>query len=85
MDPGYSDGDGTNAIFDYPTDIVIDTLNGIFVVDANNTVIRRIAPDGTLTEYARCVALFFIHHQPIVEIFRRSINTSGRLHECACV
>jgi DNA-binding beta-propeller fold protein YncE len=50
--PGYADGKGAAAMFNQPWDIFCDSDNTLFVTDFNNQVIRRIAPDGTVTTLA---------------------------------
>ena len=43
---GHQDGYGTAAQFNYPTDIVVDPSDMIFVNDAGNFCIRQITPTG---------------------------------------
>jgi len=40
--PGWRDGVGTNASFNYPKGITIDSNGNLFVTDTNNNVIRRV-------------------------------------------
>lgn len=49
---GYTDGPGAGALFDQPTDLGTDQAGFIYVADANNEVVRRIAPDGTVSTVA---------------------------------
>ena len=49
---GYKDALGTNALFDYPTGIALDGATNLYVADAGNEVIRRIAPGGATTTLA---------------------------------
>ena len=47
---GFEDGNGTNAFFNKPTDLVVDKVAGfIYVTDANNDAIRRISLTGDVT------------------------------------
>jgi sugar lactone lactonase YvrE len=53
--PGYNDGIGRSAIFNTPTGLVLDSRGNIFVADKNNSLIRKIAPDGAVTTVAGTV------------------------------
>lgn len=51
---GYS-GDGgpaTSARLNFPTDVDIDADGSLFICDTGNHVVRRVAPDGTITTVA---------------------------------
>jgi sugar lactone lactonase YvrE len=50
--PGYADAAGSNARFNFPTALAVDDNGVVYVVDANNNRIRRIAPDGVVTTFA---------------------------------
>lgn len=50
--PGSNDGAATEATFNYPATISIDSHDNLFLTDENNNKIRKIAPDGTTTTYA---------------------------------
>ena len=52
---GYNDGIGRSAIFNTPTGLVLDSRGNIFVADKNNSLIRKIAPDGAVTTIAGSV------------------------------
>ncbi len=49
---GYVDGVGAAARFAYPSGIALDEAGNAYVVDSGNSVIRRVAPDGTTTTVA---------------------------------
>jgi streptogramin lyase len=50
---GSSDGSGTDARFNSPYGLAIDSSNNIFVADSKNSRIRKITPDGVVTTFAR--------------------------------
>lgn len=49
---GYRDGNISVARFSYPQGLAVDKSGAMFVADSRNCVIRRIAPDGTVSTYA---------------------------------
>jgi hypothetical protein len=49
---GYLDGVGQLTMFNNPNQIVADSHGNLFVWDSNNSRIRKIAPDGTVTTFA---------------------------------
>jgi len=49
---GYIDGVGQQTMFNNPNAIVADSHSNLFVWDSGNYVIRKIAPDSTVTTYA---------------------------------
>ncbi|MCC7485544.1 MAG: hypothetical protein IT529_11235, partial [Burkholderiales bacterium] len=49
---GYVDGVGAAARFRYPAGLAVDSAGNLFVGDYGNVVIRRVAPDGTVTTVA---------------------------------
>jgi hypothetical protein len=54
---GYQDGTETDALFDAPRGMVIDSSANIYVADSNNNVIRRITPYGVVTTFAGTAGL----------------------------
>ncbi|TXN35210.1 hypothetical protein FVB32_11515 [Flagellimonas hymeniacidonis] len=49
---GYEDGVSTQARFNNPTDIIIDDMGTLFIVDRYNYKIRSMSSDGTVTTIA---------------------------------
>jgi chitodextrinase len=47
--PGFKDGVGTDAWFNAPRDIAVDTSGNLYVADTGNGVIRKITPDNTVS------------------------------------
>jgi sugar lactone lactonase YvrE len=50
--PGYADGMGTNAMFNNPQGITVDSKGNIYVSDTYNNYIREISPAGVTTTIA---------------------------------
>lgn len=53
--PGYRDGQGTAARFDFPRAAAVDSAGNIYVSDTGNHVIRRITPAGSVSTFAGAV------------------------------
>ncbi|MBS1528310.1 MAG: IPT/TIG domain-containing protein [Bacteroidetes bacterium] len=49
---GYADAKGTAAKFNAPSDLAIDNNGNVYVTDTHNELIRKIAPDGTVSTIA---------------------------------
>lgn len=50
--PGYTDGKGMSAQFNWPTGMIIDNTGNIYITDFNNHKIRKITPKGEVTTFA---------------------------------
>jgi serine/threonine protein kinase, bacterial len=50
--PGFKDGPGSAAEFNFPRGITIDPQGNLFVADGSNFRIRKITPDGTVSTIA---------------------------------
>jgi len=46
---GFTDGTGSNARFNRPNDIKVDSYGNFYVCDTGNEAIRKITPDGVVT------------------------------------
>jgi sugar lactone lactonase YvrE len=51
-EPGYVDGQGSEARFNFPRGIAMDAEGNLYVADMANHCIRKITPDGTVTTLA---------------------------------
>lgn len=49
---GSTDGNGGNALFNYPSDVTVDSAGNLYVADTNNYTIRKITPAGAVTTVA---------------------------------
>ncbi len=56
--PGNVDGSGTNAQFDQPQGIAVDTSNNVYVGDTVNNTIRKITPAGVVSTLAGLAGYF---------------------------
>jgi len=48
---GSLNGQGTLAMFNNPSQIVADTSSNLFVLDYNNSLVRKITPDGAVSTF----------------------------------
>ncbi|WP_342114890.1 NHL repeat-containing protein [Pseudoduganella sp. OTU4001] len=49
---GYRDGAGASASFNTPSGVALDKQGNLYVADTGNHVIRKVAPDGTVSTLA---------------------------------
>jgi Divergent InlB B-repeat domain/NHL repeat len=49
---GSTDGQGTNASFNYPSGIAVDQSNNLYISEFFNSTIRKITPDGIVSTFA---------------------------------
>ncbi len=49
---GWLDGKGIAASFNQPTFMVVDSFGNLIVADGGNSILRKIAPDGTVGTFA---------------------------------
>jgi sugar lactone lactonase YvrE len=51
-EPGYVNGAGKTAMFNYPCGVTVDKLGNVFVADSQNDCIRKINTKGVVTTFA---------------------------------
>ena len=49
---GYKNGTGTEAQFDEPFGVAVDSSGNLYVADSNNHLIRKITPRGVVSTFA---------------------------------
>ncbi len=49
---GHVDGVGQSTMFSWPSEIIADSQSNLFIWDSGNRLIRKIAPDSTVTTFA---------------------------------
>jgi sugar lactone lactonase YvrE len=50
--PGYADGKGNEARFNFPSDVAVDAQGNLYVTDTANHRIRKVTPAGVVTTLA---------------------------------
>jgi len=51
-EPGYEDGQGTAARFNFPSGIAVDTKGNLYVADTANHRVRKVTPESVVTTLA---------------------------------
>lgn len=49
---GHANGAGTDATFDAPSSVAVDTAGNVYVADSGDNLIRKITPAGVVTTLA---------------------------------
>lgn len=52
VNPGYADGQGTNAMFNLPYGLAVDGSGNVYVADNDNNLVRKITPGGNVSTLA---------------------------------
>jgi mucin-19 len=83
---GFSDATGTNALFQYPVGICIDSSGILYVADQNNNRIRRITQAGVVSTFAGQATAGFSDATGTNAMFNFpfgiTIDSNGNLYVC---
>src|SRR5207247_2211627 len=52
QNPGYADGTGSDARFNQPRAVAVDSAGNVYVADADNSTIRKVTPTHMVTTLA---------------------------------
>ncbi|NVK82999.1 MAG: putative Ig domain-containing protein, partial [Cytophagia bacterium] len=82
--PGFVNANGTDAYFNSPTSLVIDSEDNLYVTDISNFHIRKITPQGEVTSYVGKRAFGNVDAQGENAVFsspyRLAIDSDGNLY-----
>lgn len=68
---GMANGKGSQAQFHYPRGLAVDSLGNVYVADSENSVIRKITPEGVASTFAGCGSSpDFVDGQALLASFR---------------
>jgi mucin-19 len=83
---GFLDGTGTNAQFNNPTGIAVDSSNNVYVIDRTNNRVRRITPAGVVTTLAGQTTAGSTNavgtNASFTGLFGIAVNSSGDIFVC---
>jgi mucin-19 len=83
---GFLDGTGTNAQFNKPTGIAVDSSNNVYVIDRTNNSVRRITPAGVVTTLAGQTTAGSADgtgtNASFTGLFGIAVNSSGDIFVC---
>jgi len=83
---GYQDGPASQARFNAPTDVAVDTSGIVYVADSRNNRIRAISPDGMVTTLAGSGERGFKNGPPEQAQFdgpsRLAVDVAGNVYVC---
>ncbi len=65
--PGFKDGTGTSAEFNFPTVMRFDSKDNLFVTERENWAIRKITPEGVVTTFFKGDSRFFRFNGMVID------------------
>jgi len=81
---GYSDGNGTSAVFSSPIGLALDASGNLYVADYSNNRIRKITPSGVVSTFAGSGSAGLSNGSALASSFRNpmgiSFDASGNLY-----